>query len=130
MRHDADAVARRAALEHELVHERRVDQYVLAPHRFHGLVTGQLPGTEAGTVDYDISAGLTQIPDDALLDSPAQGLDPSGQPAEVERHVGEGQLRREAGDEPGRQLRAGQRRTVAGHLLDPGRQAGTELRRG
>ena len=55
-----------------------LDQHVLAPDRFHGLVVGQLPGTEAGAVDYDISAGLAQIPDDALLDSPAQGLNPSG----------------------------------------------------
>jgi hypothetical protein len=78
VRHDADAVRRRAALEHELVHERRVDQHVLAPDRFHGVVVCQLPGAEARTVDYYISAGLAQIPDDALLDPPAQGLDPSG----------------------------------------------------
>src|SRR5213076_2374200 len=87
VRHDADAVRRRAALEHELVHERRVDQHVLAPDRFHRVVAGQLPSTQAGTVDYDIGSrtGLAQIPDDALLDPPAQGLDPSGQPAEVNR---------------------------------------------
>ena len=80
VRHDADAVRRRAALEHELVHERRVDQHVLAPDRFHGVVAGQLPGTQAGTVDDDIGsrAGLAQIPDDALLDPPAEGLNPSG----------------------------------------------------
>ena len=132
VRHDADAVARRAALEHELVHERRADQHVLSPDRFHPVVACQLPGTQPGAVDHDIRprSGLAQAGDDALLDPPAQGLDPAGQPAEVERHVGEWQLRREAGDEPGRQLRAGQRRTVTGHLLDPGRQAGAELRRG
>src|SRR6266566_6139311 len=32
VRHDADAVRRRAALEYELVHERRADQHVLTPH--------------------------------------------------------------------------------------------------
>src|SRR5690348_9469466 len=67
VRQDADAVARRAALEHELVHERRVDQDMLAPDRFHRVVAGQLPGTEPGAIDHDIGARLSPAPDDTLL---------------------------------------------------------------
>ena len=103
---------------------------MLAPHRFHAVVPGQLPGTQPGAVDHDFGAGLAQIPDDALLDPPAQGLDPAGQPAEVPRHVGERQFGGEAGNEPGRKLITGQRRAKTRHLGNPGRQAGAEFRRG
>ena len=132
VRHDADPVCGPAAFHDELVHERRADHDVLAPHRLDGVVVRQLAGAQTGAVDDDIRdrAGLAEPGHNALLDPAAERLHPAGQPAQVARHVRERQLRREASGEPGWEPGLVQHLPEAGHPGDLRRQGGTELGRG